>query len=421
MRQRRLAGLATSIVLVVGATSCSGGGDSAPELAAPVATTLRPMPDGYSFPNFPASASKVELAANDLFEMFGAGACVDGVTTPCKATAEAAAWARMVNQARISGHCEGLVVEASLRFNLKMSPPTFELANDSATTTGIIREFATQFLPEVQDERDEWAGRSLRQIVNALGQAFSTGATPFVLGLYTPRGGHAVLPYAVEFESPDVAIVRIYDSNWPGKNRYVRMDLAKNEWTFSFAGPDPATDPSPWTGTAGDVDLASNETRDNSKCPFCGEGGDTLNSFIVVRAADDDWSVTADAVEYTAGSSTRTSTVQVRPVLNGHVSAAGAAAAVGTAPTAGEEDDPFAIAEQRRFFLIGGFEYAEILRLGRLAQGADSTDSDTGSATPSSGSGAAKARDFVVSVRSTKNFTLNLKAQASAFIVQRAR
>ena len=75
-------------MLVVGATSCSGGDDSAPELATPVATTLRPTPDGYSFPNFPASASKVELAANDLFEMFGAGACVDGVTTPCKATAD---------------------------------------------------------------------------------------------------------------------------------------------------------------------------------------------------------------------------------------------------------------------------------------------------------------------------------------------
>jgi len=415
---RRIAGLATSIALVFGASSCSGGGDSAPELATPVATTLRPTPDGYSFPNFPASASKVELAANDLLEMFGAEACADGVTTPCKATAEAAAWARMVNQARISGHCEGLVAEASLRFNLKMSPPTFELANDSATMTGIIRKFATQFLPEVQDERDEWAGRSLRQIVNALGQAFSTGVTPFVLGLYTPRGGHAVLPYAVEFESPEVAIVRIYDSNWPGKNRYVRMDLAKNEWTFSFASPDPATDPSPWTGTAGDVDLASNETREQSKCPFCGEDGDTLNSFIVVRAADDDWSVTADTVEYTAGSSTRTSAVQVRPVLNGHPQVARIASAVDAAPTAGEDDDPFAIAELRRFLAIGGFEYAEILRLERLAQGGESTESGPDSESPSSGSVAAKVRDFVVSVRSTRNFTLNLKAEASAFIVQ---
>ncbi|MFM2115462.1 MAG: hypothetical protein RI908_1203, partial [Actinomycetota bacterium] len=208
MWHRRLSGLATSIVLVASAVGCSGGGGSAPELTTPVATTLRPTPDGYSFPNFPASASNVDLAANDLFEMFGAEACVGGVSTPCKATAEAAAWARMVNQARISGHCEGLVAEASKRFNLKMNPPTFELANDATTTTSIIRKFATQFLPEVQDERDEWASRSLRDIVNALGEAFAKGATPYVLGLYTPRGGHAVLPYAVEFENPDVAIVR---------------------------------------------------------------------------------------------------------------------------------------------------------------------------------------------------------------------
>jgi len=153
-----------------------------------------------------------------------------------------------VNQARVSGHCEGLVVEAADRFVMQASPPTFELKNDEVVTSGIIRRFATQFFPEVQEERDEWAKRSLRDIVNSLGETFKTGATPYVLGVYSPRGGHAVLPYAVEFESDDVAIVRVYDSNWPGKNRYVRMDLAADEWSFSFSAPDPATDTKPWIG-----------------------------------------------------------------------------------------------------------------------------------------------------------------------------
>ena len=313
-----LIGIASTIVLAISACSGGGGGgESAPQLTIPIATELRPTQDGFSFPNFPASATPIGFGDADLFAMFGAEACVDGVSTPCVATAEAAAWARMVNQARVSGHCEGLVVEAADRFVMQASPPTFELKNDEIVTAGIIRRFATQFFPEVQDERDEWAKRSLREIVNSLGEAFKSGTTPYVLGVYSPRGGHAVLPYAVEFESDDVAIVRVYDSNWPGKNRFVRMNLATDEWSFSFSAPDPATDTKPWTGKSGDVDLGSNTTRDASKCPFCSSDGKALNSFIVIRAADNEWSVTSNGVDYDQSSASGDGVVQVRPVING--------------------------------------------------------------------------------------------------------
>ena len=151
-----LSGFVCATTLII--AGCSGGAtDSAPQLSLPIATTLRPTPDGFAFPNFPASATPIGFGDADLFAMFGAEACVDGVSTPCVATAEAAAWARMVNQARVSGHCEGLVVQAADRFDLGLSPPTFELKNDEIVTAGIIRRFATQFFPEVQDERDEWA------------------------------------------------------------------------------------------------------------------------------------------------------------------------------------------------------------------------------------------------------------------------
>ena len=109
-----LIGIASTIVLAISAWSGGGGGaESVPQLTIPIATELRPTPDGFSFPNFPASATPIGFGDADLFAMFGAEACVDGVSTPCVATAEAAAWARMVNQARVSGHCEGLVVQAA--------------------------------------------------------------------------------------------------------------------------------------------------------------------------------------------------------------------------------------------------------------------------------------------------------------------
>ena len=388
-------GLVAAFALM--ASACSGGsGDAAPELATPIATTLRPTPDGYSFPNFPASATPAAFSDGELFDMFGSQACVDGVASPCVATAEAAAWARMVNQARIAGHCEGLVVEAADRFDLRMSPPTFELSNDGEITTTIIKQFATQFLPEVQDERDEWAGRSLRSIVNSLGAAFQLGTTPYVLGLYSPRGGHAVLPYAVEFESVNVAIVRVYDSNWPGKNRFVRMDMESDQWTFSFSAPDPLTDVTPWSGKSGDIDLASNATRAASKCPFCSTDGESLNSLVVIRAGENDWSITADGVDYTQQNASSDGVVQVRPVLNGFIAAV--------------NEDSFNEAETRRFLVLGGFDYAEIKRLqaSRVSGGEVSAPRIAASNT----------RDFVVVIRNNQNFTVNLKSLASAFIVQ---
>ena len=83
-----------------GGGASSSGGD-APSGA--VTAGLQTATDGWSFPNFPSSAyADVNFDETDLVSMFGSDEtiCVGGVATPCKLTAEAAAWARMVNQAR---------------------------------------------------------------------------------------------------------------------------------------------------------------------------------------------------------------------------------------------------------------------------------------------------------------------------------
>ena len=142
------------IAVVLLLASCGGGGSGggAPVLVEAVATTMRPTPDGYSFANFAAKGSPEEFGGVDLVAMFGEGACVGGVVDPCEPIAEAAAWARMVNQSRASGHCEGLVVEASKRFNKAATPQTVELKNEGEVTHRIFQTFATQFLKETQDE-----------------------------------------------------------------------------------------------------------------------------------------------------------------------------------------------------------------------------------------------------------------------------
>ena len=257
----------------------------------PKATALQPATNGFSFANFPASLVPEELDGSDLLTMFGSAACQDGVADPCTPTAEAAVWAQMVNQARGAGHCAGMVVQAAQRFRFDELPATIDLANTGDVTHGIIRAFATQFLPEPQQEADGWAKRSMREIVAALASSFDSPKPVYTLGLYTDVGGHAVLPYAVEFPDPDTAVVQVYDSNWPGRNRYVEFDLAADTWTFSFSGDDPAADPAPWTGGTGDADLTALDTRVAATCPFCGTTSSVQSSMLVIRSTDPNWTV----------------------------------------------------------------------------------------------------------------------------------
>lgn len=95
-----------------------------PPLSGSVGISMHPATDGFSFPNFPSSAISAVFDETDLVAMFGAESCVDGEVEPCVPVAEAAAWARMVNQFRSPGHCEGLVVEALTRSNDGAKPPT---------------------------------------------------------------------------------------------------------------------------------------------------------------------------------------------------------------------------------------------------------------------------------------------------------
>jgi hypothetical protein len=305
-------GAVVAVIAVAGTIFVISGSEEVK--AESIATTMRPLSDGFSFPNFPSSVSVETFDVNDLVTMFGNGVCVGEKADPCIPTAEAAAWARMVNQARASGHCEGLVVQAAVRFASAVSPKTVDLPNEGEITHGIYRAFATQFLPEAQAETDEWAKKSLREITNALVESFKTGSAQYSMGLYTEKGGHAVLPYAIEFIDKDHANVQVYDSNWPGKNRYVEIDLAKKQWRFSFAGKDPAKDAKAWTGGEGWIDLTSLESRASATCPFCGSDNKVKNTMLVIKSTDAEWTVTTKNGSFSPKDGNQVDGIDARPL-----------------------------------------------------------------------------------------------------------
>ena len=289
---QRASRLAVAAVLVAGLVASCGGSEATSPLTAVAADSgIKPDENGFSFANFGSGATSEIFNSADLVTMFGGGACVDGIADPCTPTAQASAWARMVNESRASGHCEGLAVQAASRFSAKATPATESLTNTGDVTHGIIRAFATQFLPEVQDVTEEWAKKSLVDIVNELSTSFANKNVSYTMGLYTPTGGHAVLPYAIQFPSPDLAVIKVYDSNWPGMERYVVIDLAAQKWYFSFSGDNPQEDACAWSGEAGDIDITPMSARTSATCPFCGDGTKVTKSVLLIRSTSLNWSV----------------------------------------------------------------------------------------------------------------------------------
>lgn len=298
-RLRRSVALGVAVALLA---ACGGSGDDASTAvknaasgaeSESIANGLTPERDGFAFPNFGAGVSPEELDGADLVEMFGGSSdvCKGGVVDPCVPTAEAAVWARMVNLARQSGHCEGFAVLAASRFAAKEEKSTIELTQVPDVTNGIIRAFATQYLPSVQAETAEWSKKSLSDKVEALRADLSDGKADYSIGVYTKEGGHAVLPYAIESLGDGGYRIAVYDSNWPGQKRFIDVDTSEESWTFSYSGKDPESDPDAWTGSPADFDLTSMEKRLNGNCPFCGSDTGVQKTILVLRSADASWSV----------------------------------------------------------------------------------------------------------------------------------
>ena len=228
IRSGMLSGLTImGVALLLGA--CGGGKSSTgsrpvlnaalPAVEADVDSGAKPNPDGFAFPNFGAAATSVEFGGSDMSEMFSANSeiCVSQRDIPkglCELSAEARAWARMVNQARVSGHCEGLAVLASSRFINKEEPKTITLTQEEDLTHAIMRAFATQFLDETQEATKTWAKKRPSEIVAALVDSLKQGATSFTLGVYTDSGGHAVT-HAIE--QPAIAEAAISESVRAGR------------------------------------------------------------------------------------------------------------------------------------------------------------------------------------------------------------
>jgi len=276
-----LAGLLVmAVVLLQGGTVVAADQKNAAQGKVLADSGFRPKPNGFGFENWGGDQHPIsKLTAEDVQAFFGDRVCARFDKNQCVLTPAAKLWAGEMNKMMEGGHCEGMAA-LSAAFHVKKeavtdygAPQTFDLQPKKADLMRTISMyFATQALEPVNKSTSltrEWA---LQKIIDQLVSAIGSKTDYITLGIYGAQGGHAVTPYMVEQLPSGVHRIYVYDNNYPGAEKYVDVDVAKDRWTYAGAALNPKEDPAPWEGGSGSMDVTLLSTRyEPLQCPFCGD------------------------------------------------------------------------------------------------------------------------------------------------------
>ena len=294
--------VAAASVAALLAAGCSGG-------SSPPATTFTPttaaaldyLPgdDSFGFENFGGGTAPAELTVNLVRRLYGdSQVCASVVDNRCTPHPVVTQLIQQANRSMAAGLCEGFAVLA-----LRLAADPDELAALQADATrvaemvrtnpALLSELAywytTQFATEVQAQARFYLEKSPLEIADALAADFADGGTGtgFTLGIYSAAGGHAVTPYRVESGDDGTSRVFIYDSNWPGEERWI--DIDDDGWVYALAATNPTEAASAWGGGTGTMELTPMSARRGPfTCPFCPQEGQTKSGTLMTVAASGD-------------------------------------------------------------------------------------------------------------------------------------
>ena len=253
--------------------------------------TYRPEPDGFSFGNYQMT-DPASFTIDDAAALLKDDVCTKGVTG-CVPSALAVEWVETVRASLQGGLCEGfslLSINSYLEADSTIAS-VFSLSKSKETERALARLFATQFMPEVRTAARSWRKRTLSEIVTELQSALTLKSEMYTIGLYSSLGGHAIVPYAVNEITPGMFVISVYDSNWPGRDRFLEIDTNNDTWRFSYKAENQVTDTEAWSGTSGSMDITPFSVRAAKfSAPF--DATDKTSTMtLTVRADDTTWSV----------------------------------------------------------------------------------------------------------------------------------
>jgi hypothetical protein len=243
-------------------------------------TGFRSDPNGFSFENWGGDQyPQGKLTIEDARCLFGDRICERIKGGQCIPTPAAKLWVQEMNKGMEGGHCEGFAALSAAMFVGRDDPQWYGGSTAFAlkpTDEGLLRRisayFVTQALEPVSSMTEQTRSLSLREIVETLRQAMSSGEESYTLGIYGEAGGHAITPYTIEDKGDGVYWIYVYDNNYPGAEKYVEVDTENDVWQYAGAALNPSEDPSPWEGSSGAMDLTPLSIRQEPLlCPFCAD------------------------------------------------------------------------------------------------------------------------------------------------------
>ena len=253
-----------------------------------------PAANGYGFRNYGRDHdNENDLSAADLIGIFGAeNVCESGSTAnDCVLYEPAEEWLAEAVKLLEGGHCEGLAVTSlrfwqGLPFEGKTSPADWQsgahavsdLEHTNAISNYVAYYHVLQKLSEISDFRGETWKLKPSEILHLLIDSMKDDSKDhYVLtigmreeGRYTR--GHAIAPYAVEDMGEGTYHLHVYDSNYPGQDKFVVFDTKEETWRYHTAA-DPTKTANDYVGdaTSKTLGLKSQAARELPVygCPFC--------------------------------------------------------------------------------------------------------------------------------------------------------
>jgi len=255
--------------------------------------------DTFSFENFGGGEAPADLTVNMARRLYGDNqVCSDVTDNKCTPYPVILQLMSQANKSMRGGLCEGLAV-----LSMRLSGDIETLASFQNTTTvaELIKEdpallseiaywYVTQFAMEVQQEASSYLELSPTALAEILLYDFAEAEqgnpyTGFTIGIYSDKGGHAVTPYRVE-EMASGYRIYIYDSNWPGEERWI--DVSKDgTWIYALAATNPTEQSEAWSGGVGTMELTPMRARTGPfTCSFCPqEEGEESGTMLTVAAS----------------------------------------------------------------------------------------------------------------------------------------
>jgi len=241
---------------------------------------FRPWVDGFGFENYGNDVGPRNMTAGEMEDLFGRQVCVRGTGAGCRLTPIASEWMQAENSRMAGGHCMGFSVTAiefyagvrDVRDYGAKTAYGLPIQGNVDLQSLLAENWTFQDLPSVQARRV--MGRPtfvLRRLVSTLNTSDKDAYT-IAIFKRDGTGGHAVTPFAVEDKGQGKFAILVYDNNFPGVIRAIRVDTRSDSWRY-VGGPDPSDTDEIYAGDARTKSLLLYPTApgiSQQPCPFCG-------------------------------------------------------------------------------------------------------------------------------------------------------